>query len=399
MLNDRQIKNAKPKEKPYKLSDGGGLFLLVTVSGVKSWRIKYRLNGKEKLLTVGKYPEISLQEARQSLEQAKAMLANGIDPAKEKQKEKEERKKAQLNTFEHIARQWHQENSHRWKPNHATRIISDMEKDVFPYLANKVIHDISVSDVKAVLMRIAERGALVTAEKIRQWIGAIFNYAGMLEITDRNPALLLRGFLEKRETKHMPALPASELTEFYRRLALIEIEQKNRLAIMLNMLVFVRSTELRGAMWQEIDWDNRQWSIPAERMKMKLAHTVPLSDWAMELLRELQTITGETPYLFPSRIKLNAFISEGTLIKIMNSMGYKGIATPHGFRSLASSLLNEQGFNPDAIERQLAHVETNKIRSAYNRAEYMAERINMMQWYSDYLKQHYAKAMGDLPHA
>lgn len=399
MLNDRQIKNAKPKEKPYKLSDGGGLFLLVTVSGVKSWRIKYRLNGKEKLLTVGKYPEISLQEARQSLEQAKAMLANGIDPAKEKQKEKEERKKAQLNTFEHIARQWHQENSHRWKPNHATRIISDMEKDVFPYLANKVIHDISVSDVKAVLMRIAERGALVTAEKIRQWIGAIFNYAGMLEITDRNPALLLRGFLEKRETKHMPALPASELTEFYRRLALIEIEQKNRLAIMLNMLVFVRSTELRGAMWQEIDWDNRQWNIPAERMKMKLVHTVPLSDWAMELLRELQTITGETPYLFPSRIKLNAFISEGTLIKIMNSMGYKGIATPHGFRSLASSLLNEQGFNPNAIERQLAHVETNKIRSAYNRAEYMAERITMMQWYSDYLKQHYAKAMGDLPHA
>lgn len=391
-LTDRQISNAKPKEKAYKLNDAKGLYLYVTPKGTKSFRLDFALHGKRSTLTIGKYPAVLLSEARIMANDALKQIANGINPAKEKQKEKEERKQAQLNTFEHIARQWHQENSHRWKPNHATRIISDMEKDVFPYLADKAIHDISVSDVKAVLMRIAERGALVTAEKIRQWIGAIFSYAGMLEITDRNPALLLRGFLEKRETKHMPALPASELTEFYRRLALIEIEQKNRLAIMLNMLVFVRSTELRGAMWQEIDWDNRQWNIPAERMKMKLAHTVPLSDWAMELLRELQTITGETPYLFPSRIKLNAFISEGTLIKIMNSMGYKGIATPHGFRSLASSLLNEQGFNPDAIERQLAHVETNKIRSAYNRAEYMAERATMMQWYSDHLKAHYMQA-------
>lgn len=271
-----------------------------------------------------------------------------------------------------------------------------MQKDVFPYIGDIPLNDVSVANVKAVIQRVQERGASVTAEKIRQWIGAVFNYAAMLELTDRNPAMPLRGFLEKNETQHMPALPREELTEFYRRLLMVEIEEKNRIAILLTMLVFLRSTELRGGMWQEIDFQAACWNVPAERMKMKLAHAVPLSDWAIVLLKQLHDLTGNTDYLFPSRIKSGAFISTGTLINIINNMGYKGIATPHGFRSLASSILNEQGYNPDAIERQLAHVENNRIRAAYNRAEYWNERIEMMQWYSDYLRRHYDAALDSI---
>ena len=214
----------------------------------------------------------------------------------------------------------------------------------------------------------------------------------MLEITNRNPAVPLRGHFEKKTTRHMPALPREELAEFYRRLILAEIDPANKIALLLLMLVFVRNTELRGGQWVEVDFPAAQWIIPAERMKMKRSHTVPLSDWALELLQELQDLTGNTPYLFPSRTKQNGHISENTLGKIMNGMGYKGIATPHGFRSLASSILNEQGYNPDAIERQLAHVEENRIKAAYNRAEYLAERREMMQWYSDYLRERYRQA-------
>jgi len=190
----------------------------------------------------------------------------------------------------------------------------------------------------------------------------------------------------------MPALPREELAEFYRRLILADIDPANKIALLLTMLVFVRNTELRGGQWVEVDFSAAQWIIPAERMKMKRSHTVPLSDWALELLRELHGLTGNTPYLFPSRTKTTGFISDATLTRIIERLGYKGIATPHGFRSLASSILNEQGYNPDAIERQLAHEESNRIRAAYNRAEYLAERREMMQWYSDYLRERYRQA-------
>lgn len=249
------------------------------------------------------------------------------------------------------------------------------------------IDSIAVKDVKATLEKIIERGALVTAEKIREWIGAVFKYAAMLELTDRNPAAVLTGFIIQNETNHMPALPRERLSEFYSRLNEVSADKTNIIAIKLIMLVFVRSTELRGGQWHEIDFDNKVWTIPASRMKLPYSHEVPLSDWAIELLRELHTLTGKSAFLFPSHSK-SGYISENTLNKIMNNMGYQGIATPHGFRSLASSVLNEQGFNPDSIERQLAHIDTNKVRAAYNRAEYWNERVEFMQWYSDFLKSH-----------
>lgn len=391
-LNDRQIRNAKPAAKPYKLADGGGLHLAVTPAGGKLWRLKYRIDGKEKLLTLGKYPAVSLLEARQAAEQARADLAKGIDPATAKQQAKAERQAALQNTFEAIARRWYADNLHRWKPNHAARLLAYLEKDVFLHIGNEPIDGLKVADIKDLLGRILARGAINTAEKIRDWIGAVYDYAAMLEITERNPARALKGFLPKRETAHMPALPREELAEFYRRLLAADIKQQNRIAVLLIMLVFVRNTELRGGQWAEIDFEARTWTIPAERMKRPRLHVVPLADWTLELLKELHALTGGTPYLFPSRTNPSGHISDMTLTRIMERLGYKGIATPHGFRSLASSVLNEQGYNPDAIERQLSHIDENRIRAAYNCSDYMDERREMMQWYADFLRRHYEAA-------
>lgn len=391
-LNDRQIKHSKPKDKPYKLTDGNGLYLHITPAGGKLWRLKYRIDGKEKTLSIGKYPHLSLVEAREAAENARKMKAQGIDPSQAKQQAKAERQAALLNTFEHIARDWHQNNISRWKPNHAQRIMRYLEKDVFPYIGSSPIQELRVAHIKQVLDAITARGVAETAEKIRQWINKIFNYALMLERVDGNPASALVGYIQPQTTEHMPALPREELTEFYRRLLQVDAEPQNRLCLMLLVLCFPRNTEIRGGEWKEINRQAKTWTIPASRMKRPREHLIPLSDWAMELLQELHQLTGKGRFMFPNRNTISGYISENTLGNILNRIGYKGIATPHGFRSLASSILNEQGFNPDAIERQLAHVEENKIRAAYNRAEYLAERTEMMQWYSNYLRERYEAA-------
>lgn len=392
-LNDRQIKHSKPKDKPYKLTDGNGLYLHITPAGGKLWKLDYAIDGKRKTLSIGKYPHLSLVEAREAAENARKMKAQGIDPSQAKQQAKAERQAALLNTFEHIARDWHQNNISRWKPNHAQRIMRYLEKDVFPYIGSSPIQELRVAHIKQVLDAITARGVAETAEKIRQWINKIFNYALMLERVDGNPASALVGYIQPQTTEHMPALPREELTEFYRRLLQVDAEPQNRLCLMLLVLCFPRNTEIRGGEWKEINWQAKTWTIPASRMKRPREHLIPLSDWAMELLQELHQLTGKGRFMFPNRNTISGYISENTLGNILNRIGYKGIATPHGFRSLASSILNEQGFNPDAIERQLAHVEENKIRAAYNRAEYLAERTEMMQWYSDYLRERYEAAL------
>lgn len=399
-LNDRQIKAAKPSDtgKKTKLFDGGGLYLEVTPAGGKVFRLKYRFAGKEKTLTIGKYPAFSLVEARQAAENARRLLVSGQDPSEAKQQAKRERQTAALNTFESIARRWHSDNLIRWKENHAARVLRYFETDVFPVIGAMPIQEIRVSDIKVVLDGVMTRGVNNTAEKIREWTGAIFDYAVMLEIVETNPAYSLRKYIPAKQTDHRPALPREELTEFFRRLILAEIEPQNRIALILNMLTFLRSTELRGGQWNEIDFDAAMWTVPAQRMKHeknapKPPHAVPLADWTLELLAELKEITGNTPFLFPSRTKTDGFISDATISRIIERMGYKGRVTPHGFRSLASSVLNEQGFNPDAIERQLAHIENNKIRAAYNRADYLNERKEFMQWYSDFLRERYNQAL------
>ena len=397
-LNDRQIKNAKPAEKPFKLNDGKGLYLYINTGGGKLWRFDFSYNGKRKTLSIGKYPTVSLVEARQAAENARRLLVSGQDPSEAKQQEKRERQAAALNTFEAIARRWHSDNLIRWKENHAARVLRYFETDVFPVIGEMPIQEIRVSDIKTVLDGVMTRGVNNTAEKIREWTGSIFDYAVMLEVVETNPAYSLRKYIPAKQTDHRPALPREELTEFFRRLILAEIEPQNRIALILNMLTFLRSTELRGGQWNEIDFDAAMWTVPAQRMKHektapKPSHAVPLADWTLELLAELKELTGNTPFLFPSRTKTDGFISDATISRIIERMGYKGRVTPHGFRSLASSVLNEQGFNPDAIERQLAHIENNKIRAAYNCADYLTERKEFMQWYSDFLRERHNQAL------
>ncbi len=388
-LNDRQIKNAKPQEKPYKLADGGGLYLYVTPKGTKSFRLKFRFDGKEQVLTIGKYPHVSLSEARAMAETAKTQIAQGINPAAQKQAEKQQAQEAALNTFAAVAKEWHR--VHQCSPNHAARIWRYMETDVLPHIGSLQLDEIRVSDIQALLERVMARNVGNTAEKIRQWIGVVYDYAAQRELTERNPAKRLKGFVEKRETVHRRALPLSELETFYRRLKEARIDPANRIALLLLILTFPRSNELRGAQWGEIDFQAAVWTIPKERMKMKREHKIPLSAWSLELLHELHAITGQGTQLFPSRTKIGGYISENTLNKIIERIGFKELTTLHGFRSLASSTLNEKGFNPDAIELQLAHQASDKIRAAYNRADYWQERVEMMAWYGGLLRGHYGE--------
>ncbi len=388
-LNDRQIRNAKPQEKPYKLADGGGLYLYVTPKGTKSFRLKFRFDGKEQVLTIGKYPHVSLSEARAMAETAKTQIAQGINPAAQKQAEKQQAQEAALNTFAAVAKEWHR--VHQCSPNHAARIWRYMETDVLPHIGSLQLDEIRVSDIQALLERVMARNVGNTAEKIRQWIGVVYDYAAQRELTERNPAKRLKGFVEKRETVHRRALPLSELETFYRRLKEARIDPANRIALLLLILTFPRSNELRGAQWGEIDFQAAVWTIPKERMKMKREHKIPLSAWSLELLHELHAITGQGTQLFPSRTKIGGYISENTLNKIIERIGFKELTTLHGFRSLASSTLNEKGFNPDAIELQLAHQASDKIRAAYNRADYWQERVEMMAWYGGLLRGHYGE--------
>ena len=391
-LNDRQIKNAKPAAKPYKLADGGGMFLQVTPAGGKLWRLKYRIDGKEKLLSIGKYPAVSLSEAREAAENARRLIAAGQDPSAAKQQAKRERKTATANSFEKIAREWHQNQMPRWTPTHTTRVLHSLETDAFPILGKYPVTEIKAPLLLEAVRAIEERGVPETAARVLQRIKAVFNYAIQTGRAAENPAFALSGVIVREKVKHQPALPQSGITEFYRRLIREPMRQENRIAMMLIMLTFVRAGNIRFAEWEEIDTGKRLWAIPAEKMKMRAAHIVPLSDWALEILESLYPITGYSRYLFPNYKDGSKPMSENTLSYAMGRMGYSGIATPHGFRSLATDVLNENGFPPDVIERQLAHAEQNKVRAAYHRTEYLPHRVEMMQWYSDYLRERYNQA-------
>ena len=391
-LNDRQIKNAKPAEtgKKANLFDGSGLYLEVTPAGGKIFRLKYRIDGKEKTLTIGKYPTVSLSEARQAAENARRLLSDGQDPSAAKQQAKQEQKAAIANTFSNIAAEWYQHQRQGWTANHAAKIWRSFEADILPALGSLPINEITIRQVQAVIEAVAARGALDTANSVLQRIKAVFNYAIRTERAENNPAVPLTGLIRAPKEKHQPALPREELTEFYRRLQSEQIRQPTRIAMMLIMLIFVRAGELRRAEWAEFDFQAAEWRIPAEKMKMKAPHIVPLADWPLELLAELKEMTGYSRYLFPSAHDPEKYMSENTLSYLTGRMGYKGIATPHGFRSLATDILNEQGFNSDAIERQLAHIEQNKVRAA---SEYLPQRREMMQWDSDYLRERYRHAL------
>lgn len=385
-LTDRKVSQAKKKTKDYKLSDEKGLYLLVKTNGSKYWRFKYRFIGREKLLALGVYPDVGLKDARTKRDDARKQLANNIDPGLVKQQEKEALKIKSAHAFEVVAREWHESKKQTWSVNHAERVLKSLENDIFPYIGNVPIKDISPTELLKVIKRIESRNALDFAKRVLQRCFAVFEYAVITGKVEFNPARDLSRALKSRKIQHQPSLSRTELPKLLKQLNDYDGLLQTKLSLRLLINTFVRPGELRGAKWNEFDLDAKEWRIPGERMKMKTEHIVPLSKQVINYLEELKPLTGRFDLLFPSERNIKRPMSENTLLFALYRMGYKGKATPHGFRATASSILNEQNFNADAIERQLSHLERNKVRGAYtHHAEYLKERKKIMQWWSNYL--------------
>ncbi|MBS0207747.1 MAG: tyrosine-type recombinase/integrase [Planctomycetes bacterium] len=384
-LSDAQIRNAKPKPRPYKLSDGEGLFLVVMPTGSKYWRLRYFVAGKEKLLALGVYPEVNLADAREKRAEARKALAGGSDPSELKKEVKRQVILKSANVFEVIAREWLTMREHEWAPSHALRQRGQVEKHILSKLGNRPVAEITAPEVLAMLRVIEARGTLDTAHRMMQVTGQIFMYAIATGRAERNPVPDLRGALKTPVVSHHSFLTESELPDYLGKLDAYNGSPQTKLALRLLLLTFVRTNELRGALWTEIDWDKAEWRIPAERMKMNRLHIVPLSTQAIGVLRELQKISGNRSFVFPNEHNPATYMSENTMLYALYRMGYHSRATGHGFRSTASTILNEHGFRADIIERQLAHSERNNVRAAYNHAQYLPERREMMQWWADFL--------------
>jgi integrase len=384
-LTDRSIQTkAKPTDRAFKLFDAHGLFLLVKPNGGRYWRLQYRIAGKQKLLALGVYPEVSLKEARDKQADARKLLRNGVDPAEAKRAQKRQRKAQSENSFEAIAREWHGKQG-RWTANHAARVLSSLEKEVFPSIGARLIHEITPVEILETVRKVEKRDALDVASRILQRVSSVYRYAIQTGRVTYNPAADLVGSLKTRKVTHRAALSRADLPEFLSKLQNYDGQPVTRLALHLVVLTFVRSRELRGARWDEFDFDRAEWRIPAERMKMSSEHIVPLSRQAIAVLDELKPLTGSYELVFPNQNNLTRPMSENTLLYAMYRMGYHSKATVHGFRATASTILNEMGHRPDVIERQLAHAERNKVRAAYHRSEYLEDRRRMMQAWADYL--------------
>jgi integrase len=387
-LTDVTVKNAKPKTKAFKLTDGRGMFLLVSPNGSKWWRLKYRIEGKEKSLSFGVYPDVSLKDARIKRDEARALIAEGIDPSQNRKAQKQSSEASGANSFEVVAREWLDKASPRWTSGHEAKVRASLEGNAFPWLGAMPIADIKASELLAVLRRVEARGAVHTAHRVHQQCGKVFRYAIATGRAERDVAADLRGALAKETRSHHASITDTKaIGELLRDIAGYQGMFPTKCALRLAPLVFVRPGELRHAEWSEIDFEKSEWRIPAEKMKMRVVHIVPLSTQAVAILKELYPLTSGGRYVFPSVRTHDRPMSENTVNAGLRGLGYEsGEMTGHGFRSMASTLLNEQGWNGDAIERQLAHGERNKVRGAYNYAEYMPERRKMMQAWADYLE-------------
>ncbi|MBJ7222527.1 MULTISPECIES: tyrosine-type recombinase/integrase [unclassified Brenneria] len=397
-LTDTAIRNAKPLDKPYKLSDAQGLYLLIKPNGSKLWHLKYRFGGKEKKLAFGAYPTVSLASARKLREEARTILSARDDPGVKKQHDKQAKKNG--NTFEAIARQWVGANI-RWSEAHAAKVLRSLELHAFPLIGNVLVTDLKTANL-LIPLRVAEKkGCLETAARIQQRTTVIMRYAVQEGLIASNPANDLCGAITPPPKNHYPALPLEKLPELLERIEGYSGRLLTRLAVQLNLLIFIRSSELRFARWTEIDLDNAMWTLPAQReaiagvrhsergAKMKTPHLVPLSKQAVTILKQLKLLSGNGELLFPGDHDARKPMSENTINKALRTMGYDTQVDicGHGFRTIACSALIESGrWSKDAVERQMSHQERNHVRAAYiHKAEHLDERTQMMQWWSDYL--------------
>lgn len=388
MLTDTAIRNAKPRDKFYKVSDSGGLYLLVKPTG-KYWRMDYRFVGKRKTLAIGVYPAVSLVAARKKRDEARELLAKDIDPSLTKAINKQIVRTAAENTFKAVALEWHAKTSKTWAESTATNIKRYLEKDIFPWLGNRVIRDIAAPELLAVLRKIESRGAHEKAQRCREYAGRVFRYAIVTGRAERDPSGDLRGALTPVKVKHHASITDPKaIGALLRSIRGFNGSYITQCALQLAPLVFVRPGELRHAEWAEIDFDKPEWRIPGQKMKMKEPHIIPLSAQAVEILQSIHPLTGEGQYIFPSIRSGARPMSENTINAALRRMGYeKDEMTGHGFRSMASTLLHEHGWPHEVIERQLAHAERNKVVAAYNYAEHLPKRKEMMRWWADYLDE------------
>jgi integrase len=395
-ITDTTARNAKGQEKPYKLSDGGGLHLLVRPDGARYWRLAYRFADKQKTLALGVYPATSLAQARQAREEAKKQLAAGQDPGEAKKHAKRAAKLSSENSFSSVAREFVGKQGNRWTQRHSENYLRRLEVDIFPALGKRPITNIEAPELLDALRKTEARGAFDLTHRLLQRCSQIFRYGIATGRCKRDPAADLRGALAPHAKEHMPAVKTSEVPTLLRKIDTYEGELQTRLGLKMLALTYVRTTELIGAEWDEFDIGNAMWTIPAARMKkvrgkakvfVNSDHHVPLARQALEIVDELRGVNGDSRYVFVGR-NLSTHMSNNTLLYALYRMGYRKRMSGHGFRAVASTILNEESpFDPEVIERQLAHKERNSTKAAYNRAEHMRQRRTMMQWYADHLDQ------------
>lgn len=380
MLTESQVRGLKPREKPYKVADGRGLFVLVTVHGGRCWRFLYRFNGKQKAMALGTYPDVSIEHARKRLQDMRTLVADGIDPMAERKKVG--------STFEIVARQWFE----RWREGrherHAYYVIRRLEADVFPEIGSRPINEIPASAFRDAVRKVEKRGALDVAKRILNTCGQILRYAVANDLADTNPIAGIKpsDILKPRKKRNYVRVDALELPALLRAIDGYVGAEHTRLALQLMALTFVRTGELIGARWSEVDVAAARWNIPAARMKMRTPHIVPLSTQAIALFDQLSKISFGRDFVFPNDIQPGKQMSNNTLLFALYRMGYRGRMTGHGFRGVASTILHEQGWPHEHIEIQLAHQERNAVSAAYNHALYLKPRAELMQAWADHLE-------------
>ncbi|AGH97825.1 tyrosine-type recombinase/integrase [Micavibrio aeruginosavorus] len=389
-LSDVACRQAKPREKSYKMGDSGGLYLEITPKGSKLWRMKYRYGGKEKRLALGQYPEVSLADARDGRDKARKLLAEHNDPSLAKQEKKRLAQASAANTFEALALEWHEKNKGNWSPNHASTVLRRLEQDLFPAIGNLPIKEITTPRLAIVIENIEKRGAYDIARRALQYSRAIFAYAQLRGKIDTNPAdIKAKDFLAPIKQGHYAAMEAKDLPEFLSKLYSNEARLfiSTQLALEMMLLTFVRTSELIKARWDEFDFEKRQWIIPAERMKMNRDHIVPLSKQVLRILEQLKPISEHREFLFPGQRNPKTHMSNGAILMALKRMGYHGIHTGHGFRALAmTTIMEELGYPHEVPDTQLAHAKGDSVRRAYDRTKFLAQRKKMMQEWADYIE-------------
>ena len=388
-LTDTEIKRAKVTEKAYSMGDGGGLYLWVKPTGGKLWRWSYRLEGKEKLMSFGKYPDVSLALARDRHAEARKLLAAGIDPMAQRKIEKKVQKVSSENSFQSVYTRWLEYWQDGKSPRHVDSVRRRMAADILPYLGARPIAKIEAPELVAMANAIQDRGARDIAKRALETVGQVFRYGIAHGFATRNPATEIRpsDILKSTPKTNYARIDAKELPTLLRRIEVYQGKQVTRLAMKLMSMTFVRITELIEAKWTEFDLENARWDIPAERMKMRTPHIVPLARQALEVLEMLRELSGKGEWLFPGDFNPAQPMSNNTILKALERMGYKGRMTGHGFRGLASTILHEQGYAHDHIELQLAHAPRNAVSAAYNHALYLDPRARMMQNWADFLER------------